>query len=257
MNFPDFLSNRRKTETILDRKQSQNSKSQTKLVFKPGLFSKSKGSQPLIEIYREAKVKASDFQSPKAVIRKEDKSREVGPRKNLYGKGSFSGVPGFFKKQKSQSKLPLEIFNEPKITVGKLKDLCSLDRRSKKSLSKIRLEEPVELTRDKCLLNKKNSKNALKGKFFNTMNHDASRKAPEVKQKRLNLDGSPKTTECTKTLSFSKKKQSSLNVNTIVQTYSQVSAKEHDLVNPLLRSKLKNLEIRLLNAITSQKRGLE
>lgn len=257
MNFPDFLSNRRKTETLVNRYQPQNSKSQAKLTIKPGLFGKSKGSQPVIEIYKEAKGRGIDFKSPKAILRKETRSKDNEEPGNVYRKGSFVASSGFFKKQKSQSRIPIEIFNQPKITASKLKDLCSLDRVGKKNHSKVQLGDHIETTKDRILNNKKNSKNVLKGKFFSTMNIDGPKKGTVVKQKRLNLDRSPKTTECTKTLSFSKKKQHTLNVNSLVESFhNQPTIKDYGLVNPLLRAKLKNLEIRLLSTLTAQKRGL-
>ena len=257
MNFPDFLSNRRKTETLLDKFQAKNSKSQSKLTIKPGLFGKSKGSQPVIELYREPNVHNVDFKSPKAVVRKEAKSKDVNELRNAFRKSSFVMSSGFFKKQKSQSKIPMDVLSQPKVMSNKLKDLCSLERNSKKSLSKAQLGEHGENTKDQVLHHKKESKNALKGKFFNTINVEPGKKTTVVKQKRLNVDRSPKTTECTKTLSFSKKKHT-LNVNSLVEnSNSQATMKDFDLVNPLLRAKLRNLEVRLLSTLSAQKRGFE
>lgn len=253
MNFPDFLSNRRKTETVLDRPTAQNSKSQSKLAFKPGLFNKTKGSQPAIKIYKESQLLTSDFKSPKTFIRKTTKSKEGSQIRNVYNKGSFVNTSKFFKKQKSQSKLPLEIFDDPKATIARLQDLCTYNQKSKKSKSKTKTSCTNKVI-DNCINKKKKSQNVLRGKFFSTVNNDSSKNDPVIKPKRLIIDGSPKTNECTKTLSFTKKKASTLNVNSIAENNNtKTKVTDKDLVNPLLRSKLKNLELRILNAINSQK----
>ena len=257
MNFPDFLSNRRKTETLLDRFQNKNSKSQCKLTFKPGLFGKSKGSQPVIELYKEGVPRENDFKSPKASIRKEVKSKDVNEPRNVCRKSSFVASNVFFKKQKSHSKVQADSNARSSIVCNKLKDLCSVERNSKKSFSKIQSREIAGITKEQLLDNKKNSKSALKGKFFNTINMEPVKKNSVIKQKRLNIDRSPRTTECTKTLSFSKKKHT-INVNSLVDSSNnQATIKDFNLVNPVLKAKLKNLELRLLNTLTNQKRGFE